>query len=120
MATRPHAERLAELQARREKAKQKAAQYDEQIKRLEKLAAEEERKRRTHALIVCGAEMAALFEKVLDQEEIYTVVNFLREQQELGNFTLEKTKTENVETIMEEAEKTNDGTGDVFGGFFDF
>lgn len=120
MATRPHAERLAELQGRREKAKQKAAQYDEQIKRLEKLAAEEERKRRTHALIVCGAEMAALFEKVLDQEEIYTVVNFLREQQALGNFTLAKTETEELETSEEEPEKTKVDFEDTFGGFFDF
>lgn len=119
MATRPHAERLAELQLRREKAKQKAAQYDEQIKRLEKLAAEEERKRRTHALIVCGAEMAALFEKVLDQDEVHTVVNFLREQQALGNFTFAKTETAELVTNKEEPEKTKDDSEDPFAGFFD-
>lgn len=120
MGTRPHAERLAELQVRREKAKRKAAQYDEQIKRLEKLAAEEERKRRTHALIVCGAEIAALFEKVLDQDEVHTVVNFLREQRALGNFTLAKTETTEVETNEEKPEKTKVDFEDTFAGFFDF
>ena len=120
MGARSHNERVADLQVKRDKAKKKVAQYDEQIKRLEKQAAEESRKRRTHALIVCGAEIAALFDKVLDQDEIYTVVNFLREQRELGNFTLEKTETAAVETIEEEPEKTKDDFGDLFGGFFDF
>ena len=117
---RSHDERLAELHARRDKARKKAAQYDEQIKRLEKQAAEEARKRRTHSLIVCGAEMAALFEKVLDQDEIYTVVNFLREQQELGNFTLEKTEDVTEEPIQETEEETKDDLKELFGGFFDF
>lgn len=120
MGIRSPDERVAELQARREKAKKKIEQYDEQIKRLEKLAAEEKRKQRTHALIMCGAEIAALFDKVLDQDEIHTVVNFLREQRELGNFTLEKTETAAVETIEAEDEKTKDDFGDLFGGFFDF
>ena len=120
MGARSHDERVAELQAKRDKARKKVAQYDEQIKRLEKQAAEESRKRRTHALIVCGAEIAALFDKVLDQDEIYTVVNFLREQRDLGFFTLEKKETAAVETEQEMPEKTDDGFGDLFGGFFDF
>ena len=120
MAVRPYEERVAELHARREKAKQKAAQYDEQIKRLEKQAAEEARKRRTHALIVCGAEMAALFDKILDQDEIYAVVNFLREQRELGNFSLDEMETPEPEVTQESEEKTKGTDADIFGGFFDF
>lgn len=120
MGARPYEERMADLQDKRDKAKKKAAQYDEQIKRLEKQAAEEQRKRRTHALIVCGAEIAALFEKVLDQDEIYAVVNFLREHRELGNFTLEKTETAAQETGREIPEETKDDFGDLYGGFFDF
>ena len=120
MAARSHDERVADLQTRRDKARKKAAQYDEQIKRLEKQAAEEARKKRTHSLIVCGAEIAALFERVLDQDEIYAVVNFLREQQDLGFFTLEKSETAAKETDLEEPEKKKDDSGDLFGGFFDF
>jgi hypothetical protein len=120
MDARSHDERVADLQARRDKARKRAAQYDEQIKRLERKAAEEERKQRTHSLIVCGAEIAALFDKVLDQDEIYTVVNFLREQRDLGFFTLEKAEMAAKETDREEAEKRSDDFGDLFGGFFDF
>ena len=95
-------------------------QYDEQIKRLEKIAAEEARKKRTHALVVCGAEIAALFEKVLDQDEIYAVVNFLREQQELGNFSLVQREKTKMEIDGEDLEKTRkDGTV-LYGGMFHF
>lgn len=120
MGARPYEERVAEIQRKRSKAAKRVTQYDEQLKDMEKKEKEEQRKRRTHALIVCGAEIAALFDKVLDQDEIYTVVNFLRAQRELGNFTLEKTEIAVVETIEEEPEKTKDDFGDLFGGFFDF
>lgn len=120
MSTRSFDERFAELHARREKAKKKAAQYDEQIKRLEKQAAEEARKKRTHALIVCGAEMAALFEKVLGQDEIHTVVNFLREQRDLGNFSFEKTETNKSENPTFPSEENQESDANIFGEFFDF
>ncbi len=120
MGVRPYEERVAEVQRKRAKTAKRLAQYDEQLKDMEKKEKEEQRKRRTHSLIVCGAEIAALFDRVSDQDEIYTVVNFLREQRELGNFTLEKTEEAAVETAQEEPEKANDGFGDLFGGFFDF
>ena len=120
MAVRSHDERVAELQEKREKTKKKLEQYDEQIKRLEKIAAEEARKKRTHALIVCGAEIAALFDNVLDQDEIYTVVNFLREQRELGTFSLVKREITEMEETGKEIEKPRtDGTV-LYGGMFDF
>jgi Fe-S cluster assembly scaffold protein SufB len=120
VGARPLEDRVAEVKAKREKTRKKLDQYDEQIKRLEKKDAEEKRKQRTHSLIVCGAEIAALFEKVLDQDEIHSVVNFLREQRDLGNFTFEKTEVVAVETTQEISKKTNDDFGDLFRGFFDF
>ena len=120
MGARPYEERVAEIQRKRAKTAKRLAQYDEQLKDMEKKEKEEQRKRRTHSLIVCGAEIAALFDRVLDQDEIYTVVKFLREQHEIGNFTLEKTETVAVETEQEVPEKAKDDFGDLFGGFFDF
>lgn len=90
MSSKSLVDRVAEIREKREKIRKKLEQYDNQVKRLEKQAAEEERKQRTHNLIVCGAELAALFGRVLQKDEVLTVVNFLREQQQLGNFTLEK------------------------------
>ena len=63
-------ERIAERTRIRDKALEKANQCSEQIKRLEKQKNEQERKRRTHLLIVCGSELAHLFGKVLSKERI--------------------------------------------------
>lgn len=120
MGARPITERVAAVKEKREKAKKKVEQYDEQIKRLEKLDAEEKRKQRTHALVVCGAELAALFGKVLDENEVLVVVNFLREQQNAGNFTLEKQITEVMEEPRVPSEKTQSNEEEPFGGFFNF
>ena len=120
MGARPYEERVAEVQQKRAKVAKRLAQYDEQLKDMEKKEKEEQRKRRTHSLIVCGAEIAALFERVLGQDEIYMVVNFLREQRDLGNFTLEKTEVVMEETEQETTEKRPDEFGDLFGGFFGF
>lgn len=120
MGARPYEERVADVVAKRDKALKKVAQCNEQLKDMEKKEKEEQRKRRTHSLIVCGAEMAALFDKVLDQDEIHTVVNFLREQRDLGFFTLEKTETATTKTDLDEPEKRSDDFGDLYGGLFDF
>ena len=66
MGARPITERVAEVKKKREKTKKKLEQYDEQIKRLEKQDADEKRRQRTHSLVVCGAELAALFGKILN------------------------------------------------------
>ena len=120
MGARPYKERVEEVQRKRDKAAKRVAQYDEQLKDMEKKEKEERRKQRTHSLIVCGAEIAALFDKVLNQDEIYAVVNFLREQLNLGNFDLEKTDTVSMKMNQEVTEKREDEFGDPFGGFFDF
>ncbi len=120
MGARPYEERVAEVKAKREKAKKRVKQYDEQLKRMEERDTEDKRKKRTHALVVCGAELAALFGKVLNEEEILTVVNFLREQQNAGIFTLEKQKPKEAEEPREPEEKTERNESTLFGGFFDF
>lgn len=120
MAVRPLTERVEEVKQKREKAQKKVAQYDEQLKRMEKQAVEEERKVRTHKLIVCGAELASLFEKVLELDEVYQVVNFLREQRELGAFTLAKSEISETEKPREVIEKTESDEPKLYGGFFNF
>ena len=120
MGARPYEERVAEVKAKRDKAKKKVEQYGEQLKRLEKQDADEKRRQRTHSLVVCGAELAALFGKVLDKEEVLTVVNFLREQQDAGIFTLEKQKPKETEKLLEPEEKTDSSKSNLYGGFFDF
>ena len=70
-------------------------------------------------LIVCGAEIAALYGKVLCEDEIHAVVNFLREQQNAGTFTLgtkeESTTTESQEQILETKRTDEDIFGEMFG-----
>ena len=119
MGVRPITERVAEVKEKRQRMKKRLEQYDEEIKRLEKQEAEEARKRRTHMLIVCGAELAALYGKVLSEDEIHAVVNFLREQQNAGTFTLgtkeESTATKSQEQILETKRTDEDVFGELFG-----
>ena len=120
MGVRPITERVAEVKEKRQRMKKRLEQYDEEIKRLEKQEAEEARKRRTHLLIVCGAELAALYGKPLNEDEIHAVVNFLREQKIAGIFTVgtkeESAAAENQEQILE-TERTD---ADIFGELFGF
>ena len=119
MGVRPITERVAEVKEKRQRMKKRLEQYDEESKRLVKQEAEEARKHRTHMLIVCGAEIAALYGKVLSEGEIHAVVNFLREQQNAGTFTLgtkeESTTTESQEQILETKRTDEDIFGEMFG-----
>ena len=121
MGARTYKQRIEETKAKRTRALKRVGQYDEEIKRLEKQDAEEERKHRTHMLIVCGAELAALFQRsYLEKDEIHTVVNFLREQQNTDNFTLEKQKAEVTEEPRVPSENTQSNKEEPFGGLFSF
>lgn len=113
--------RVADVKAKRERAKKRLEQYNEEIKRLEKQEVEEARKYRTHMLIVCGAELAALYEKnLLEKDEIHAVVNFLREQQAAGVFTLRNTEEVTAEEPQEPTEEMNGSNEDIFGELFGF
>ena len=120
MSIRPITERVAEAKEKRQRMKKRLEQYDEEIKRLEKQEAEEARKRRTHLLIVCGAELAALYGKVLCEDEIHSVVNFLREQQEARIFTLGTYENTATEDYQEQPMETKETHEDIFGDFFGF
>ena len=120
MGVRPITERVAEVKEKRQRMKKRLEQYDEEIKRLEKQEAEEARKRRTHLLIVCGAELAALYGKPLNEDEIHAVVNFLREQKTAGTFTLGETKEAAAAESQEQNMITNGTDEDIFGELFGF
>lgn len=118
---KPISQRVADMKEKREKTKKLLEQYNEKIKRLEKQEAEEARKYRTHMLIVCGAELASLYEKnLLEKDEIHAVVNFLREQQSAGIFTLRNTEEVTEEEPQEPTEEMNGSNEDIFGELFGF
>ena len=85
-----------------------------------KKEAEETRKQRTHKLIVAGAELAALYGRALEKDEVLALVEFLQQQQNAGIFTLEKTEATVAETTREPEAKTKTGNGDLFGDLFNF
>ena len=120
MGARPLKERIAEKRAQKERYDKKAEKCDEELKALLKKEAEETRKQRTHKLIVAGAELAALYGRTLEKDEILTIVDFLRQQKNAGVFTLEKTEKAFTESIGEPEAKTKESNGDLFGDLFNF
>jgi len=56
----------------------------------------------------------------LEKDEIHAVVNFLREQQAAGVFTLRNTEEVTVEEPQEPTEETNGSNEDIFGELFGF
>ena len=77
MGVRPLQERIAEKRAQKERYDKKVEKCDEELKALLKKEAEETRKQRTHKLIVAGAELAALYGRTLEKDEILALVEFL-------------------------------------------
>ena len=103
-------ERVAEKEAQLEKVLKKADQYKAQIKQLEARKSEEERKKRTHKLIVCGAEIASIFGKPLEEDEVKQLSVFLKNQVETGAFLLsEDNKNETVTEAQQEPAVTESG-----------
>lgn len=113
-------ERVTEKEAQLQKTLQKANQYKAQLKKLQARKADEDRRRRTHKLIVAGGALAAVYGKVLDEDEITEVTEFLKQQRDDGFFDvgMKKMKPEEPRTIPEENEKQN--IDQLFGGFFSF
>ena len=120
MGTRPLADRIAEKRAQKERYDKKAEKCDEELKALLKKEAEETRKQRTHKLIVAGAELAALYGRTLEKDEVLALVDFLRQQKNAGIFTLEKTEKAVTESIRESEAKAKESNGDLFGDLFNF
>ena len=120
MGTRPLADRIAEKRAQKERYDKKAEKCDEELKALLKKEAEETRKQRTHKLIVAGAELAALYGRTLEKDEVLRIVDFLRQQRNAGIFTLEKTEKTVTESIREPEAKTKTENRDLFEDLFNF
>ena len=119
MSKRSIEERVAEKEKQLEVALQKVQQYKNQLRDLNNRKSDEERKKRTHQLIVCGAEIASLYGHTLSTDEVHTLVNFLRQKKEEGVFSIEETKFEKLEAreeTQEETEEQEDAFG--FGGMF--
>ena len=120
MEKRTIEERVAEQEKKLENALLRVQQYKEQLKALENRKADEEKKHRTHMLIVCGAELSALFEHTLTEDEIHIVVNHLRDEMNRGIFRLEKKEMpvqEMTRVPVQEVKKEEDEFGDAFGLF---
>ena len=120
MEKRTIEERVAEQEKKLENAMLRVQQYKEQLTALENRKADEERKQRTHMHILCGAELSALFEHTLTEDEIHIVVNHLRDEMNRGIFRLEKKEMpvqEMTRVPLQEVKKEEDEFGDAFGLF---
>ena len=117
---RTYEERILEKQQQIERNEKRIEQYKAQVKRLKAKAKEEERKARTHKLIVAGAELAALYNEVLEIESVHMLINFLREQKEQGRFDLTKKEEPMQEVVMEQEEKAKTEDEFFFDSMFDF
>lgn len=115
MGARPLKERIAEKRAQKERYDKKAEKCDEELKALLKKEAEETRKQRTHKLIVAGAELAALYGRTLEKDEVLAVVEFLRRQKNTGVFTLEK-----AEIAQDSTTKAKEENGDLLRTLLSF
>lgn len=90
--TRTIETRIAEAEERFQKALEKAKKEEAQLKQLQARKSEQERKERTHMLIVCGAKIASVYGgHYLSSDEIQTVCDYLKEQKELGRFAIRST-----------------------------
>lgn len=121
MAKRSLEIRVAEKEKQLEEALAKVQQYKNQLRDLNNRKSSEERKKRTHQLIVCGAEIASLYDHTLTTDEVHSLVNFLREKREEGVFIIEETKHTELEKREEaKEEKKNQEDENRFGGMFKF
>ena len=113
--------RVQEKEKQIKRALEKAEQYKNQLKQLQNRKADEERKQRTHKLIVAGAELAALYERVLEVDEVHELIHFLRQQKETGRFDVVKRENPIKEEKAEAQEETKEQENNFdFGGLFNF
>ncbi len=101
-------ERVEEKERQLEKTIKKMEQLKEQVKQLKIRKQESDRKERTHNLIVCGAEIAAIYGgHVLNLDEVHVLVNHLREEKENGVFDIVIDDCENLSSADEMQEIEN-------------
>ena len=117
MVKRNYEDKIVEQEQKLAAMMQKLQQQREVLKQLKTKEQNEERRYRTHMLVVAGAELASLYGySFLEEDEIHKVVNFLRDSMTSGVFVLEKqeeVKSEKAETVEEKAQEE-----DLDDGFF--
>ena len=99
-------ERVEEKERQLQKTIKKMEQLKEQVKQLKIRKAEDDRKTRTHNLIVCGAEIASLYGRVLNIDEVHMLLSHLRAEKENGVFDIVLDDVQNLssEDEMQEIE----------------
>jgi len=117
LVKRNYEDKIVEQEQKLAAMMQKLQQQREVLKQLKTKEQNEERRYRTHMLVVAGAELASLYGySFLEEDEIHKVVNFLRDSMTSGVFVLEKqeeVKSEKAETVEEKAQEE-----DLDDGFF--
>lgn len=121
MSKRSIEDRVQEQEQRLELIMKKLQQEKERLKQLRAKSEDEARKHRNHMLIVCGAEIASLYDfSFLEEDEICKVVKFLKESRNKGVFAIEKhqdeieEKGEVIEETQEEIDESVFGTDFLF------
>ena len=79
-------ERIQEKDSMMQQLLDRAKQYEAQIKQLEKRKKEEERKARTHRLIVIGGVVASVLGRDFVDGDDVRLMNFLKQQERNGNY----------------------------------
>ena len=79
-------ERIQEKDIMMQQLLDRAKQYEAQIKQLEKRKKEEERKARTHRLIVIGGVVASVLGRDFVDGDDVRLMNFLKQQERNGNY----------------------------------
>ena len=118
---RTYDERLREKQEQLERTLNRLNQQREQLKELKAKQQSEERRERTHKLITAGAQLSAMYGHTLEEDEIYALIGFLKEQQAKGVFDLTVNQEPMKEDVVKEQEETVEPKDDfMFGGMFEF
>lgn len=116
MAEKSLSDRVAEKEAQLKKAMSKTERCKAELKRLKNRKESEERKERTHKLVVCGAEIASLYDgHVLELDEVHALVNFLREQKKRGIFTIPNLPQQPERISEPKSEKQEEIWNEFFG-----
>ena len=108
-------ERIQEKDSMMQQLLDRAKQYEAQIKQLEKRKKEEERKARTHRLIVIGGVVASVLDRDFVDGDDMRLMNFLKQQERNGSF-FSKAMNKGVPDTANKEAASDTGSSDVQNG----
>lgn len=108
-------ERIQEKDNMMQQLLDRAKQYEAQIKQLEKRKKEEERKARTHRLIVIGGVVSSVLDRDFVDGDDMRLMNFLKQQERNGNYFSKAMNKGAPDTAKEETESATE-SDDVTNG----